>query len=202
MRLESIDDVAWNCVPQTNRPVARQQVNNKGLLSMCWSHHTASTDSRPKTLGIIAGMDQKCSYVEGELGKARRVDVDVSVEHCTATNWDDAGKGVDYLIVLVRDVEVDAESRTPAIVRLPLTPRKKESSRVLHEVLSRQQFHFRSTSKHRVLDRSADPHRRIHQRRDPVLHTDLTGDSTDADCTMRSVASRGVRRVATESRPK
>ena len=73
---------------------------------------------------------------------------------------------------------------------------------MLHEVLSRQQFHLRRASKHRVLDRSADPHRRIHQRRDVVLHTDLTGDSTDADCTMRSVATRGARRVATESKPK
>ena len=62
---------------------------------------------------------------------------------------------------------------------------------MLHEVLSRQQFHFRRASKHRVLDRSADPHRRIHQRRDAVLHTDFTEDSTDADCTMRSVATRG-----------
>ena len=97
------------------------------------------------------------------------------------------------------------DSRTTAIVNqsgLPLTPRKQESSRVLHEVLSRQQFHFRRASKHRVLDRSAEPHRRIHQRRDAVLHTDLTGDSTDAGCTMRSVASRGVRRVATECKPK
>ena len=99
------------------------------------------------------------------------------------------------MIVLIGDVEVNAESRTTATVnrdRLLLTPRKQESSRVLHEVLSRQQFHFRR----------ADPHRRIYQRRDAVLHTDLTRDSTDAGCTMRSVASRGVRRVAMESSPK
>ena len=47
----------------------------------------------------------------------------------------------------------------------PLTPRKQ-----LREALSRQLFHFRRATKHRVLDRSADPHRRIHQRRDAVLH--------------------------------
>ena len=72
---------------------------------------------------------------------------------------------------------------------------------MLHEALSRQQFHFRRASKHRVLDRSAEPHRRIDQRRDAVFHTDLTGDSIDADCALKSVASRGLRRVATESRP-
>ena len=85
------------------------------------------------------------------------------------------------------------DSRTTAIADrdvLPLTPRKQESSRVVREVLSRQKFCFRRASKRRVLDRSADPHRRIHQRRDAVLHTDLTGDSTDADCTMRSVAKK------------
>ena len=83
------------------------------------------------------------------------------------------------MIVLVSGAEVNADSRKTALAdrdALPLTPRKQERSRVLHEVLSRQKF--------RVFDR-----RRIHQRRDAVLHTDLTGDSTDADCTMRSVAS-------------
>ena len=117
--------------------------------------------------------------------QARRVDVEVSVEYGTATNWDDAGKGVDHLIVLVRDVEVDAESGTTATVnrdRLPLIPRKEESYRVLHEALSRQQFHFRRASKHRVLDRSEEPHRRLHQRRDAVFHSDLTGHTADADC--------------------
>ena len=33
IRLEPIDDVAGNCVPQTNQPDARQQVNNQGLFT-------------------------------------------------------------------------------------------------------------------------------------------------------------------------
>ena len=62
-----------NCVPQANQPVARQQVNNQGLLSKCRSHHTASTDSRLKTPGIVAGMEQKCSCVGDELRNKRGV---------------------------------------------------------------------------------------------------------------------------------
>ena len=89
-------------------------------------------------------MDQKCSHVGDELRNKRGVlTLWYPVEHGTATNWDDAGQGVDYLMVLVRDVEVDAESRTTATAsrdRLPLTRRKQESSRVLHEVLSKQKF--------------------------------------------------------------
>ena len=60
---------------------------------------------------------------------------------------------------------------------------------MLHEVLSRQQLHFRRASKHRVSDRSAGPQGRIRQRRDAVLHRshrhqrssmERRGDSTDA----------------------
>ena len=73
MRSESIDEVAGNCVPQTNQPDARQQVNNQGLLSKCWSNHTASTDSTPKTPGIMASIDQKCGCVGDELRNKRGV---------------------------------------------------------------------------------------------------------------------------------
>ena len=47
----------------------------------------------------------------------------------------------------------------------------------------------RYNRKNTVLDRSAEPHRRIDQRRNAVFHTDLTGDSIDADCALKSVAS-------------
>ena len=81
------------------------------------------------------------------------------------------------MIIQVNGVEIDADSRTTATVNrsgLRLTPWKQDSFQgELHEVLSRQKFHYRRASKHRVLDRSADSHRRIHQRRDAVL-TDLT----------------------------
>ena len=78
------------------------------------------------------------------------------------------------MIVLVNSVEIDADSRATATVNRNgrcLTPWKQDSfQRELHEVLSRQQFHFRRASKHRVLGRSADPRRRTHQRGDGVLH--------------------------------
>ena len=77
---------------QTNQPVARQQVNNQGLLSKCRSHHTASTHSRPKTPGI---MDQKDSCVGDELGNNGVLTLRCPVQHGTATNWDDARKRVD-----------------------------------------------------------------------------------------------------------
>ena len=55
-------------------------------------------------------MDQKDSLV-GDESKNKRVvsKLKYPVEHGTPTDWDDAGKGVDYLIVL-------AESRNTAIV--------------------------------------------------------------------------------------
>ena len=93
MRWEPIDDVAGNCVPQTNQPDSRRQVNDQGLLSKCWSHHTASTDSRSMTPGTMAGMDQKYSYVGDELKNKRGVlMLRYPVEHCTATYLDDATK--------------------------------------------------------------------------------------------------------------
>ena len=88
------------------------------------------------------------------------------VEHGTATDWDDAWKGVDYLIVLVRGVGVDADSRTTATVNrdeLRLTTSKQDSFQSVDCTrccTKMQQCHFRRASKHRVLDRSADPHRR------------------------------------------
>ena len=159
----------------TDQPDARQQVHYQGLTSKCWSHHTVSVVGRPKMPDIMVGMVRKNSCVEDELKNKRGVlALRYPVEHGTATDWDDAGKGVDYLIVLVRGVEIDADSRTTATVNrngLRVTPWKQDSiQRELHEVLSRQQFHFRRASMHRVLDRSADPLRRIHQRRDAVLH--------------------------------
>ena len=122
-----------NCVPQTKRPVASQQVNKPRIAEQVpESSHSfnrqQAQDARRR--GRYGPEGQWCRKRVGE--QARRVDVEVSVEHGTATNWDDAGKGVDYLIVLVRDVEVDAESGTTATVnrdRLPLIPRKQESSR-------------------------------------------------------------------------
>ena len=194
-----------NCVPQTNQPVARQQVNNQGLLSKCRSYHTASTDSRPKTPGIMSSMDQKCSYVGVELRNKRGVLVLryplCTVQPRTGRRWE--------------------RSRLPDRPRQRCGSRRRisyysncESRQTAFDAAETGEFQsvarsvvetkvcYRRPSKHRVLDRSADPHRRIHQRRDAVFHTDLTRDSTDADCTVRSVTSRGVRRVATESRPK
>ena len=59
------------------------------------------------------------------------------------------------MIVPVNGVEIDADSRTTATVNrsgLRLTPWKQDSfQRQLHEVSSRQQFHIRRASKHRVL---------------------------------------------------
>ena len=50
-------------------------------------------------------MDQKCGCVGDELRNKRGVlMLRYPVERGTATNWDDAGKGVDYLIVLVREM--------------------------------------------------------------------------------------------------
>ena len=58
------------------------------------------------------------------------------------------------MIVLVNGVGINADSRTTATVNrsgLRLTPWNQDSfQRELHEVLSRQQFHFRRASKHRV----------------------------------------------------
>ena len=53
-----------NCVPWTNQPDARQQVNNQGLLNRCWSPHTASIIGRPKMPDIMVGTVQKSRYVD------------------------------------------------------------------------------------------------------------------------------------------
>ena len=54
----------------------------------------------------MAGMDQKCSYVADESRNKRGVlTLRYPVEHGTATNWDDAGKGVDYVTVLINGME-------------------------------------------------------------------------------------------------
>ena len=90
MRLESID-VAGNCFPQTNQPDARQQVNNQGLLSRCWSPHTASIAGRPKTPDIMVCTVWKNSYFDDESKNKRGVSkLKYPVEHGIAT--DDARK--------------------------------------------------------------------------------------------------------------
>ena len=87
-------------------------------------------------------------YVDDESKNKRGVfTVTYPVEHNTATDWDDATKeSIAWLFGL--------DSRTTATVNrdeLRLT----SSS---HEVLSRQQFHVRRSSKHRVPASSAGAH--------------------------------------------
>ena len=93
---------------------------------------------------------------EGQLCR-RRVEeqawrVDVEVSRCArfSNGLGRRHEGVHY----VNGVEIDADSRTTATVNrsgLRLTLWKQDSfQRELHEVLSRQQFHFRRANHHRT----------------------------------------------------
>ena len=79
----------WNpttMLPGTAFHRPRQQVNNQGLLNRCWSHNTASIDSRPKTPGIMAGTVRKSSYVNDESKNRRGVSkLKYLFEHGAAT---------------------------------------------------------------------------------------------------------------------
>ena len=60
---------------------------------------------------IMVGMDQKDSYVDDESKNKRGVSkLKYPVEHGKATKWDDARRGVDYVIVLINGVEIDVDS--------------------------------------------------------------------------------------------
>ena len=101
MQLEPIGDVAGNCVPQTNQPDARQEVNNQALFNRSGD----SIAGRPKMPDIMVGTVQKSTYVDDESKNKRGVSkLKYPVEHGT-TDWDDAGKGVDYVTVLINGME-------------------------------------------------------------------------------------------------
>ena len=55
---------------------------------------------------IMVGTVPKSSYVDDESKNKRGVSkLKYPVEHGTATDWDDAGKGVDHVTVLVNGME-------------------------------------------------------------------------------------------------
>ena len=112
---------------------------------------------------ITVGMDQKDSQVGDESKNKRGVSkLKYPVEHGTAMDWDDATKKSTAWLSSSTVWKIDVDSRTTATVNqggLRLTPWKQDTfQRDLHEVSSRQQFHFRRASKHRVPDGSAGAH--------------------------------------------
>ena len=55
---------------------------------------------------IMVGTVRKSSYVDDESKNKRGVSkLEYPVEHGTATDWDDAGKGVDHVTVLINGME-------------------------------------------------------------------------------------------------
>ena len=95
----------------------------------------------------MASMVQKNSYVDDETLRC-------PVEHSTATDWDDATMESIAWLSSSTVWKTDVDSRTTAI----LNHSEDSFQRVLHEVLSRQQFHFRRASRHRVPAGSARAH--------------------------------------------
>ena len=145
----------------------------------------------------MAGMDQKCSYVADESRNKRGVlTLRYPVEHGTATNWDDAGKGVDYATVLMAwkvwrgfsyngNCESEWTAFDAAETGVPECRTKCCRDNSFTSVVPASTEYWIAVQT--FTDESISEEM-------PVLH--------DAGCTMRSVASRGVRRVAAECKPK